>query len=63
MALDSMTNPIASVGLLTLSEQGKFRLTDPLTQTCGSGHGTRKSPRAGGVTFRSFGTGSCGIHE
>jgi CubicO group peptidase (beta-lactamase class C family) len=28
--LYSMTKPIASVGLLTLYEQGKFRLTDPL---------------------------------
>lgn len=28
--LYSMTKPVASVGLLTLYEQGKFRLTDPL---------------------------------
>jgi CubicO group peptidase (beta-lactamase class C family) len=28
--LYSMTKPIASVGLLTLYEQGKFRLTEPL---------------------------------
>jgi len=28
--LYSMTKPIASVGLLTLYEEGKFRLTDPL---------------------------------
>ena len=28
--LYSMTKPIASVALLSLYEQGKFRLTDPL---------------------------------
>jgi CubicO group peptidase (beta-lactamase class C family) len=30
--LYSMTKPVASVGLLSLYEQGKFRLTDPLEQ-------------------------------
>jgi CubicO group peptidase (beta-lactamase class C family) len=34
--LYSMTKPIASVGLLTLYEQGRFRLTDPSTGICRS---------------------------